>query len=275
MEDVVVSGAVLGRLRDLGIRTAVDDFGTGYSSLAYLLSLPLDVLKVDRSFVQVLDVSDGPAVAIVRAIAALADALGLGVLAEGVETTRSSQQLAPLGVQQGQGFLWGQAVPAEADWALGRVPAARSCRCPPAGRPTCVDAGEPAMTSRCSRRAAAHPDYLPGPDAGAQPRRLSLVSSCSARRLPRARTAAPAGARDVQRSALIVAVGFFPSPTTAPPRGTATPSSSQRPAAGALPAGPLRPLARRGRARGTAPRSRPHRCADRLDRSRRPVPAAG
>ncbi|MDP9102251.1 MAG: EAL domain-containing protein [Actinomycetota bacterium] len=131
MEDVAVSGMVLGQLRDLGIRTAVDDFGTGYSSLAYLLSLPVDVLKVDRSFVAVLDVADGPAVAIVRAIAALAEALGLGVLAEGVETMEQLAQLGVLGVQQGQGFLWGRAVPAaQAAWATwpptdGAVPTAR------------------------------------------------------------------------------------------------------------------------------------------------------
>jgi EAL domain-containing protein (putative c-di-GMP-specific phosphodiesterase class I) len=62
---------------------------------------------------------DGPAVAVVRAIAALADALGLGVLAEGVETEDQLTQLAALGVQQGQGFLWGRAVTAEqATWAL-------------------------------------------------------------------------------------------------------------------------------------------------------------
>jgi diguanylate cyclase (GGDEF)-like protein/PAS domain S-box-containing protein len=118
MENVALSGAALGRLRQLGVRTAVDDFGTGYSSLAYLLSLPLDLLKVDRSFVALLDSGSTPAVAIVRAIAALADALGLGVLAEGVENADQLGQLEALGVQQGQGFLWGAAVPAhEATWA--------------------------------------------------------------------------------------------------------------------------------------------------------------
>jgi diguanylate cyclase (GGDEF)-like protein/PAS domain S-box-containing protein len=129
MEDVQASGAVLGRLRDIGVRTAVDDFGTGYSSLAYLLSLPVDVLKIDRSFVQYLDVADGPAVAIVRAITALADALGLGVLAEGVETSQQLGLLEVLGVQQGQGFMWGKPVPAaEALWARWqpRVPLART-----------------------------------------------------------------------------------------------------------------------------------------------------
>jgi len=131
MEDVELSGAALGRLRALGICTAVDDFGTGYSSLAYLLSLPVDVLKVDRSFVEALDEQNNePAVAIVRAISALADALGLGVLAEGVENQRQLDQLAALGVQQGQGFLWGKAVPShQADWAAPTppvIPAARA-----------------------------------------------------------------------------------------------------------------------------------------------------
>ena len=120
MEDVAVSGAVLGRLRDLGIRTAVDDFGTGYSSLAYLLSLPVDVLKVDRSFVQVLDLTEGPAVAIVRAIAALAATLGMGVVAEGVETADQLTQLNRLGIPLGQGYTWGKAVPPQdAHWACG------------------------------------------------------------------------------------------------------------------------------------------------------------
>ena len=129
MEDVQVSGAVLGRLRELGIRTAVDDFGTGYSSLAYLLSLPVDVLKVDRSFVRVLDLADGPAVAIVRAIAALAATLGMGGVAEGVETREQLCQLSELGIQHGQGFLWGRAVAAQdAAWAVGAatIPHVRS-----------------------------------------------------------------------------------------------------------------------------------------------------
>jgi EAL domain-containing protein (putative c-di-GMP-specific phosphodiesterase class I) len=129
MEDVVLSGAALGRLRALGIRTAVDDFGTGYSSLAYLLGLPLDVLKVDRSFVDVLRPDNRPAVAIVRAIAALAEALGLGVLAEGVETQGQLDELRTLGVQQAQGFLWGKAVPASAaDWAAPTAPVLPAAR---------------------------------------------------------------------------------------------------------------------------------------------------
>ncbi|MFN2537573.1 MAG: EAL domain-containing protein [Mycobacteriales bacterium] len=132
MDDVRISGDVLGGLREIGVRTAVDDFGTGYSSLAYLLSLPVDVLKIDRSFVNSLDVADGPAVAIVRAITALADALGLGVLAEGVETTQQLGLLEVLGVQHGQGFLWGRPVPAgEASWRTWPRPAVPAARVSP------------------------------------------------------------------------------------------------------------------------------------------------
>jgi len=113
------------------VRTAVDDFGTGFSSLAYLLSLPVDLLKIDRSFVRVLGTESGPAVAIVRAIAVLAEALGLSVLAEGVETVEQLAELDTLGVQHGQGFLWGRAVPAgdadwAADWTSAAIPTART-----------------------------------------------------------------------------------------------------------------------------------------------------
>jgi diguanylate cyclase (GGDEF)-like protein/PAS domain S-box-containing protein len=137
MQDVVTSGHVLGQLRDLGVRTAVDDFGTGYSSLAYLLSLPVDVLKIDRSFTRVLD-SDGPAVAIVRAVTALAEALGLGVLAEGVETFEQLGQLDALGVQQGQGFLWGRPVSRDDAWWARFSPAAVGIPLP---RPATVPSG--------------------------------------------------------------------------------------------------------------------------------------
>ena len=127
MEDVAVSGTVLGRLRDLGVRTAVDDFGKGYSSLAYLLSLPVDVLKIDLSFVRVLDTPGGPAVAIVQAIAGLGEALGIHVIAEGVESLDQQDVLSGLGVEQGQGFLWGRAVPHdEASWATWQREAERA-----------------------------------------------------------------------------------------------------------------------------------------------------
>ena len=117
MEDAAASARVLARLRRLGVQVAIDDFGTGYSSLAYLLSLPVDLLKVDRSFVTAVT-EDGPAAAIVEAVLALAAALDLGVVAEGVETLAQRRRLIELGVESAQGWLWGAAVSAdEALWA--------------------------------------------------------------------------------------------------------------------------------------------------------------
>ena len=122
MEDAAASARVLEQLRRIGVQVAIDDFGTGYSSLAYLLSLPVDLLKVDRSFVAVCD-DQGPGAAIVTAVLALARTLGLGVVAEGVETLAPRDVIAELGVGLGQGWLWGPAVPApEAGWARSTGP---------------------------------------------------------------------------------------------------------------------------------------------------------
>jgi EAL domain-containing protein (putative c-di-GMP-specific phosphodiesterase class I) len=117
MEDAEASARVLAQLRALGVRIAIDDFGTGYSSLAYLLSLPVDVVKVDRSFVAAVD-GFGPGTAIVTAVLALAGTLGLDVVAEGVETVEQRDVLLDLGVRAAQGWLWGRAVDADAaGWA--------------------------------------------------------------------------------------------------------------------------------------------------------------
>ncbi len=92
-------------LRGLGVRIAVDDFGTGYSSLSYLKRLPIDMLKIDRSFVAGLG-TDPDDTSIVQAIASLARTLDLDLVAEGVETDRQRQVLLDLGCQLGQGFWW-------------------------------------------------------------------------------------------------------------------------------------------------------------------------
>lgn len=94
----------LATLRTLGCRIAVDDFGTGYSSLALLAQLPLDYLKIDGGFVRAMDVSERDRI-VVRAIAELARALGLAVIAEGVETEAQRAMLADLSVDYWQGFL--------------------------------------------------------------------------------------------------------------------------------------------------------------------------
>ena len=105
MDGIEGSLQVLDGLRRLGLHLAVDDFGTGYSSLSYLKRLPVDVLKIDRSFVDGLG-SDPHDTSIVQAITAMADALALEILAEGVETERQLCALRQLGCPLAQGFLW-------------------------------------------------------------------------------------------------------------------------------------------------------------------------
>ncbi len=102
---------VLKQLRALGVRVVLDDFGTGYSSLAYLRQLPLDTIKIDRSFVTDLDLGD-PNVGIVSAVVSLAHGLGITVVAEGIETFAQAQRLRDLGCDLGQGYAW--AHPADA-----------------------------------------------------------------------------------------------------------------------------------------------------------------
>lgn len=104
---------VLGALRTRGVRIALDDFGVGYSSLAYLRDLPLDVLKIDRSFVKSL-VGPDPDLRIIRAIIEMGRALGLDLVAEGVEREDQRDRLLELGCRLGQGFLFSRPRPADA-----------------------------------------------------------------------------------------------------------------------------------------------------------------
>jgi diguanylate cyclase (GGDEF)-like protein/PAS domain S-box-containing protein len=110
MEDVDRSIQILLTLKDIGVGLAIDDFGTGYSSLAYLERFPVDTLKVDRSFVARLG-ADAADNAIVSAIMALGHALGLAVIAEGVETVEQLRILADLGCDSAQGYLFARPVP--------------------------------------------------------------------------------------------------------------------------------------------------------------------
>lgn len=104
--------ATLTELRRLGVSIVIDDFGTGYSSLGYLKDLPIDGLKVDKSFVDELH-TDPRQVAMVGAVVAMATALGLNVVAEGVETIEQAEQLAALGCSEVQGYYFARPQPAD------------------------------------------------------------------------------------------------------------------------------------------------------------------
>jgi len=117
MHDAEASAATLQLLSTMGVHISIDDFGTGYSSLSYLWRLPLDKLKIDRSFVREL-LSNPDDVAIVKAIISLAHSLRLGVVAEGVETQEQLEHLRELGCDQYQGFFCSPAVPPDAFIAL-------------------------------------------------------------------------------------------------------------------------------------------------------------
>ena len=112
MHDADASLTVLQRLSDMGVDLSIDDFGTGYSSLMYLKRLPANELKIDRGFVRDLE-QDSDDAAIVSAIVALGQALGLSIVAEGVETDKQQDFLTRLGCDSLQGYLLGQPVPAE------------------------------------------------------------------------------------------------------------------------------------------------------------------
>jgi diguanylate cyclase (GGDEF)-like protein len=127
LSDDPVVLANLDRLRSLGVRLAVDDFGTGYSSLAYLRRLPVSTLKIDRSFVADVD-TDATSSAIVGAVVAMARALDLQVVVEGVERPGQDRHLQALGCDLAQGFLYWTPVPAAdvpAVVAASRVPLPR------------------------------------------------------------------------------------------------------------------------------------------------------
>jgi diguanylate cyclase (GGDEF)-like protein len=99
------SAIALRAIRDLGVRLVLDDFGTGYSSLSYLRRLPLDTIKIDRSFVAGID-DDNSNLPIVRAVIALAHGLGIGVVAEGIETAGQLDRLRELVCDRGQGYFF-------------------------------------------------------------------------------------------------------------------------------------------------------------------------
>jgi EAL domain-containing protein (putative c-di-GMP-specific phosphodiesterase class I) len=119
MGDIELCGRVLEQLREHGLRVAIDDFGTGYSSLAYLKQLPIDILKIDRSFVR--DIPGDPNdCAIAAAIIGLARTLGLKAVAEGIETADQEHYLREIGCDHVQGYRYARPLPAAAFLAYAR-----------------------------------------------------------------------------------------------------------------------------------------------------------
>ncbi len=112
MRDIELCSRVLAHLREYGIRVAIDDFGTGYSSLSYLKQLPIDNLKIDRSFVQDIP-GDANDCAIAAAVIGLARTLGLDAIAEGIETREQQDYLVRIGCDKVQGYLHSKPVSAD------------------------------------------------------------------------------------------------------------------------------------------------------------------
>jgi EAL domain-containing protein (putative c-di-GMP-specific phosphodiesterase class I) len=111
LESIDLTVAELETLRAMGVACSIDDFGTGYCGLTYLSRLPIDGLKVDKSFVHAMSSASDP---IVTAIIALGQSLGLKVTAEGIETADQLRYLLERGCDEGQGYLFSKPVPAAA-----------------------------------------------------------------------------------------------------------------------------------------------------------------
>jgi EAL domain-containing protein (putative c-di-GMP-specific phosphodiesterase class I) len=109
--------ARLRELQGLGVSLAIDDFGTGYSSLSYLRHLPMDILKIDRSFVEGIG-SEGRGSPLLRGIVDLAKAMNLSVTAEGIETEAQAAALREFGCDYAQGYLFSRPLDAETFLAL-------------------------------------------------------------------------------------------------------------------------------------------------------------
>jgi EAL domain-containing protein (putative c-di-GMP-specific phosphodiesterase class I) len=123
MQDAELSSGILQKLKGLGVQLAVDDFGTGYSSLSYLQKFPIDVLKIDKSFVHAIDTSSG---SIASAMIAMGSSLQYKMVAEGVENQEQLLFLKSEQCEEGQGYLFSRGLLGEqfADLFLAKLPSA-------------------------------------------------------------------------------------------------------------------------------------------------------
>ena len=110
MDDTDATVNILKQIKALGVKVSMDDFGTGYSSLSYLQKFPFDKIKIDQSFIRSLETNPDSA-AIVRAVTALGESLGMMTVAEGVETESQLRQITDDGCRQVQGYLTGRPLP--------------------------------------------------------------------------------------------------------------------------------------------------------------------
>jgi EAL domain-containing protein (putative c-di-GMP-specific phosphodiesterase class I) len=149
--DIDVARPAIERLSAVGVRLAIDDFGTGYSPLSYLARLPIDIVKIDRSFVVALE-HEGPGSVIASAIITLARRLGLMTIGEGIETTAQLDQLTALGCDLGQGFYLGRPV-ANEDLRPSPLPRSHQPRRSVVPAPSAIT-GRAAARSRIGRREA-------------------------------------------------------------------------------------------------------------------------
>ncbi len=113
MDDPAAAAGILEELRRLGVHIAIDDFGSEYSSLAYLRRFPVTMLKIDKSFVDTLAQDDSPDATLIATIVAMAEALGIATVAEGVEHQAQAARLRRLGCDAVQGFLYSRPVGAD------------------------------------------------------------------------------------------------------------------------------------------------------------------
>jgi EAL domain-containing protein (putative c-di-GMP-specific phosphodiesterase class I) len=154
MEDPAAAAEILSSVRALGVRLAIDDFGTGYSSLAYLKRFPVDVVKIDRTFVEALDREDTSEETLVAAIIAMTRALRLTTIGEGVERVEQADRLRQLGCTSAQGYLFSFPL---------RAGAAKEFLQPGQGQ---LDPGE-GLTNRPARDAYRANEAESGPDTAA------------------------------------------------------------------------------------------------------------